>query len=268
MEQLIILLPLLLICGAIAGLLAGLLGVGGGIVIVPMLYHVFTYVGVDASVIMPLAIGTSLATIIVSSIMSARGHHGRGNVDLVLIRNWLPGVVVGVFLGTWVGGVLPSEVLRMAFGVFMTLISIHMFITSQRKLTLGDHLPSIGGQRVMSAGVGSIASMLGIGGGTVVVPLLNFFNFPMHRAVGSAAVVGVIVSLPAALGYVITGWNAEHLPLGSTGYVNWLAFAALVPMTMLFAPLGVRLCHRLDVSRLRQVFALVLFVVGLKMVFS
>ncbi|MEW6766381.1 MAG: sulfite exporter TauE/SafE family protein [Pseudomonadota bacterium] len=265
MEQLVILLPLLLICGAVAGLLAGLLGVGGGIVIVPMLYHVFTFVGVDAAVVMPLAIGTSLATIIVSSMMSARGHHARGNVDLELVRRWFSGVVLGVLLGTWLGSALPGDALRMVFGGFMSLVAIHMFVTSWRKLAVSDHLPGAWWQRVMAGGVGTVAAMLGIGGGTLVVPLLNFFSYPMHRAVGSAAVVGMIVSVPAALGYIATGWGVAQLPLGSTGYVNWLAFAALVPMTMLFAPQGVRLCQRLDVQRLRQVFAVVLLLVGLKM---
>lgn len=268
MELLIILLPLLLLCGAVAGLLAGLLGVGGGIVIVPMLYHVFTFVGVDKAVVMPLAIGTSLATIIVSSVMSARGHHARGNVDSALVRRWLPGVVLGVLFGTWLGSALPGETLRMLFGAFMTLVAIHMFVTSRRKLTVSDHLPATRWQRMMASGVGTVAAMLGIGGGTLVVPLLNFFSYPMHRAVGSAAVVGMIVSLPAALGYVATGWGLASLPPGSTGYVNWLAFAALVPMTMLFAPLGVHWCQRLDVFRLRQVFSLVLMAVGLKMLLA
>ena len=268
MESLFILLPLLLLCGAIAGLLAGLLGVGGGIVIVPMLYHVFSFVGVDDAVVMPLAIGTSLATIIASSFMSARGHYARGNVDLDLVRRWSLGVILGVILGTWLGSTLPSEILRMVFGGFMSLVAFHMFFTSRRKLEVSDHLPKAGWQRFMAGGVGTVASMLGIGGGTLVVPLLNFFSYPMHRAVGSAAMVGMIVSLPAAMGYVATGWGLASLPPGSTGYVNWLAFAALVPMTMLFAPLGVQLCQKLDVVRLRKLFSLVLVAVGLKMLLA
>lgn len=265
MEQLFVLLPLLLLCGAIAGLLAGLLGVGGGIVIVPMLYHVFTFVGVASNVVMPLAVGTSLATIIVSSIMSARGHHARGNVDFELLKRWLPFVLIGVGVGTYLGGVVPGEVLRRVFGAFMLLVATHMFASSIWRVALSSQLPGAGWQYLMGGSVGSIASMLGIGGGTLVVPLLNMFSFPMHRAVGTAAVVGLIVSLPAAFGYVMSGWGNAALPLGSTGYVNWLAFAALVPMTMLFAPLGVRWCQRLNVSRLRRLFSLVLVIVGVKM---
>ena len=267
METLLILIPLLLACGVVAGLLAGMLGVGGGIVIVPMLYHVFIHVGVDAAVVMPLAVGTSLATIVVTASMSSRSHHARGNVDVSLLRRWIPAVLVGVVTGTALGSVLPGETLLVLFGAFMALIATHMLLTAGRSVALTDTLPGKWGQRGAATGIGGLAALLGVGGGTLVVPYLNFFKFPMHRAVGSSAVLGLVVAIPASIGYILSGWGAAGLPVGSTGYVNWLAFGLIVPMTMLFAPLGVRLCQRLDVTRLRRAFAVLLVAVGIKMLF-
>lgn len=264
-SNLIVLIPLLLIAGAVGGLLAGLLGVGGGIVLVPILYHIYTGLGMTAELAMPLSVGTSLSTIIFTSLMSARSHHRRGNIDLSLIRLWAPWIILGVALGTTLGSIVPGATLKTLFGGLLTVVALHMFWTVLRKPRIADHLPSRPIQSAIAGGVGSLASMLGIGGGTLVVPILNLFDYPIHRAVGSASLVGFIISVPATLGYIYSGWQAPNLPVGSTGYVNWLAFALLVPATMSFAPLGARLCHRLDVPRLKQVFSVFLLLIGLKM---
>ena len=261
-----LLIPLLLACGAVAGVLAGLLGVGGGIVIVPMLYHVFTGVGIETAVAMPLSVGTSLSTIVFTSIVSARGHHRRGTVDWPLVKRWVPWILVGVVGGTALGGWVNGHLLKTLFGGLLVIVSVHMLITSVRKPTLSDHLPGPAGQGVLATVIGGLSAMLGIGGGTLTVPILNLFAYPMHRAVGTASVFGFVISVPATIGYVISGWGRAGLPMISTGYVNWVAFALLVPATMLFAPVGVRLCHGLDVTRLKQVFAVFLGLVGLKMV--
>ncbi len=262
----IILAPVLLACGMVAGLLAGLLGVGGGIVIVPILYHVFTADGLPLDVTMPLTVGTSLASIVLTSVMSASAHHRRGTVDGALLRSWAPGILAGVVVGTWLGGaVVSGALLKALFGVLLVVVSAHMLLTARSKPTVSDGLPGRYTQRGISFGIGGLAAMLGIGGGTLAVPALNLFAFPIHRAVGTSAVFGFLISVPAAAGYVIAGWGSAGLPAFSTGYVNWLAFALLVPATMLFAPLGVRLCHRLDVTRLRQVFAVFILLVGLEM---
>lgn len=265
--QTLILIPLLLICGAAAGVLAGLLGVGGGIVIVPMLYHVFTGLGLAPALAMPLSVGTSLSTIVLTSIVSARGHHRRGTVDWPLIRRWLPWVVLGVVVGTALGGTVDGVLLKRVFGALLTVVAVHMLITSVRRPLLADRLPGPLGQRGLAAFIGGFSAMLGIGGGTLTVPILNLYAYPIHRAVGTASVFGFIISVPATVGYLLAGRGVDGLPAGSTGYVNWLAFAILVPATMLFAPLGVRLCHGLDVTRLKQAFAVFLGLVGLKMVF-
>jgi uncharacterized protein len=262
----IILVPVLLACGMVAGLLAGLLGVGGGIVIVPVLYHVFAAEGLALDVTMPLAVGTSLASIVLTSMMSARAHHRHGTVDGALLRAWAPGILAGVVAGTWLGGaVVSGALLKTLFGIMLLAVSAHMLLTARSRPTASDVLPGRHTQRGVSFGIGGLAAMLGIGGGTLAVPVLNLFAFPIHRAVGTSAVFGFLISVPAAVGYVIAGWGSVGLPAFSTGYVNWLAFVLLVPATMLFAPIGVRLCHRLDVTRLRQVFAVFILLVGMEM---
>lgn len=255
----------LLAGGALAGVLAGLLGVGGGIVIVPMLYHVLQAYGVGADVAMPLAVGTSLSTIVLTSLVSARKHHRHGGVDWALLRAWFWPVVVGVGVGTAAAQWVPAAGLRIGFGILAVLVAAHMLLTARRALRPFDQLPRQSMQRVLGVGVGAVSSLLGIGGGTVTVPLLSLFSYPIRRAVATAAVFGFVIAVPATIGYVAAGWGVPGRPPGSSGYVNWLAFAAVVPATMLLAPLGVRLAYRLEVTRLKQVFALFLLAVGIKM---
>lgn len=255
----------LLAGGALAGVLAGLLGVGGGIVIVPMLYHVLQAYGVGADVAMPLAVGTSLSTIVLTSLVSARKHHRHGGVDWALLRAWFWPVVVGVGVGTAAAQWVPAAGLRIGFGILAVLVAAHMLLTARRALSPFDQLPRQSMQRLLGVGVGAVSSLLGIGGGTVTVPLLSLFSYPIRRAVATAAVFGFVIAVPATIGYVAAGWGVPGRPPGSSGYVNWLAFAAVVPATMLLAPLGVRLAYRLEVTRLKQVFALFLLAVGIKM---
>lgn len=264
--HLILLIFVLLGCGVFAGILAGLLGVGGGIVIVPMLYHVFLVYGVNENVAMPLAVGTSLSTIVLTSWVSARSHYRRGGVDESLVRKWFIPVLLGVAMGTVIGHYMSGATLKILFGVLLVLVSLHMLISSRHALTVFPGLPTRWIQSILAVIVGTIAAMLGIGGGTVMVPMLSVFSFPIHRAVSTASVFGLIISIPATLGYLYSGWHVSGLPIGSTGYVNWLAFASLVPATMLCAPLGVKLAYRLNVSQLKRVFAVFLFIVGIKMV--
>ncbi|MBI1422250.1 MAG: TSUP family transporter [Gammaproteobacteria bacterium] len=256
----------LLACGVIAGLLAGLLGVGGGIVIVPMLYHVFTLYGIEADIVMPLSVGTSLSTIVLTAWVSARNHHRRGGVDESLVRHWFVPVLIGVVIGTLTAHFISGSLMKTLFGVLLTLVAIHMLISSRHALTVFSSLPARGVQFILALVVGTGSSMLGIGGGTMMVPILTLFSFPIHRSVATASVFGVIISIPATVGYIYSGWGTSGLPLGSTGYVNWLAFAALVPATVLCAPLGVKLAYRLNVAQLKRAFAVFLLIVGIKMI--
>ncbi|RXJ86719.1 sulfite exporter TauE/SafE family protein [Arcobacter sp. CECT 8985] len=266
MNELLILIPILLISGIIAGLLAGLLGVGGGIVIVPMLYHIFIHMHIDISIAMPLAIGTSLSTIVVTSIISARSHHKKGGIDWELFKRWIPFVVCGVLIGTVSSKFIDGSNLKFMFGILLLVVSINMIINRFKTLTISDQLPGKFGQSIFATLLGSFASMLGIGGGTLMVPLLTLFSFPIHKAVSTASIFGLIISVPATISYIIIGWNVENLPAASTGYVNWIAFIILVPMTMFFAPYGVKLAYKLNVKQLKTAFAVFLACVGLKMV--
>lgn len=267
MSDLIILLPILLFSGMVAGLLAGLLGVGGGIVIVPMLYHIFIYLNIDVSIAMPLAVGTSLSTIVVTSIISARAHHKKGGIDWLIVKRWLPFVVLGVLLGTYFAFYINGETLKWMFGLLLLLVSFHMIISSFMSIAIARQLPKFPGQQFMATLLGSFSSLLGIGGGTLMVPLLTLFSYPIHKAVSTASLFGLVISIPATLGYIIIGWHVSDLPIASTGYVNWLGFITLVPMTMIFAPLGVKLAYKLNVKQLKLVFAIFLMIVGIKMLF-
>lgn len=263
--QLLLFVVALLACGVVAGVLAGLLGVGGGIVIVPMLFHVFLAYGIAPATAMPLAVGTSLSTIVLTSVISARHHHRRGTVDWTLARRWLAPVLVGVVLGTALAQVVPGATLKVAFGILATVVAVHMLASAGHALRISAGLPGAMAQRLLGVAVGAVSSLLGIGGGTMMVPLLSAFSYPIHRAVATASVFGFVIAVPATAAYLLAGWGRADLPTGSTGYVNWLAFATLVPATMLFAPLGVRLAYRLQVLQLKRVFALFLLAVGVKM---
>jgi len=260
-----LLLPLLLATGAFAGVLAGLLGVGGGIVIVPILFHLFTGFGVDTGLAMPLAVGTSLSTIVFTSLVSARNHYAKGGVDMALVRAWVLPVLIGVVIGSLAPSVIDGAKVKTVFGIMLVLVSLHMLASSQWKLELLSRLPPRPVQFLLAVGVGGLSALLGIGGGTLVVPLLTLCAFPIHRAVSTASVFGFVISVPATLVYIGNGWQVADLPALSTGYVNWAAFSILVPMTMWLAPVGVRLAYRLNVPQLKRVFAVFLCIIGLKM---
>ena len=266
LQQLWLLVPLLLATGAFAGVLAGLLGVGGGIVIVPILFHLFSGFGIDTSLAMPLAVGTSLSTIVLTSLVSARNHYAKGGVDVALVKGWLLPVLIGVVIGSLAPAFIDGAQVKTAFGIMLVTVSVHMLASSYRHLQLLDRLPGIPMQWLLAVAVGTLSALLGIGGGTLMVPLLTLLAFPIHRAVSTASVFGLIISIPATVVYVANGWGTPDLPPLTTGYVNWAAFAILVPMTMWFAPLGVKLAYRLNVPQLKRAFAVFLFLVGVKMV--
>lgn len=267
-QDLWLLIPLLLATGAFAGVLAGLLGVGGGIIIVPILYHLFLFFGMSAVLAMPVAIGTSLSTIVLTSIVSARKHYAKGGVDLDLVKVWIVPVLLGVTIGSLAPSVIDAAQLKSTFGIMLIVVSLHMLASSFRSLEISKQLPVKPLQFIFAVALGGLSAMLGIGGGTLMVPLLTLFAFPIHRAVSTASVFGLIISVPATIIYIANGWNLPNLPAFTTGYVNWIAFAIIVPMTMWFAPLGVNLAYKLNVQQLKRAFAIFLCLVGIKMVLA
>lgn len=254
----------LILTGAIAGVLAGLLGVGGGIVIVPVLFWLFDILSIPADVAMHVAVATSLATIIPTSISSARAHNARGTIDWDLLRGWAPYIVAGAAIGGIASRFLASQSLTLIFGCIALLVSINMALP--KKLVLAESLPRA--DKAMAGVIGTFSALMGIGGGTLSVPVLSAFSYPIHRAVGTAAAFGLLIALPATLGFIWSGWSAELRPPYSLGYVNLPAAVLIFCTTIFTAPIGARLAASLDATWLRRAFAAFLFLSALKMLWS
>ncbi len=250
--------------GIFAGILAGLLGVGGGIVIVPVLFFLFQSFGVSPESAMLVATATSLATIVPTSISSIRSHHHKGNVDFELLKRWALFIFIGVLAGSWLVTRVEGTLLTLLFGVIATLSALNMLLRTN-KPALFQKLPNSAGQSLMATLVGFFSAMVGIGGGTISVPLLSIYNYPTHKAVGTAAAIGLIISLPGALTMLAIGTTPVDAPVGTFGLVNVIAFACIVPLTVLFAPVGATLAAKLDAGKLKKIFAVVLLITGVRM---
>tara|TARA_R110001583_G_scaffold16314_8_gene67032 strand:+ start:620 stop:1450 length:831 start_codon:yes stop_codon:yes gene_type:complete len=254
----------LIATGIFAGILAGLLGVGGGIVIVPVLFFLLQGFGVSPESAMVIATATSLATIVPTSISSIRSHSQKGNVDFDLLKRWAVFILMGVLLGSWLVTRIDGSMLTILFGVIAVLSALNMLFRTG-KSALYQKLPGSVGQGVMGTSVGFFSSMVGIGGGTISVPLLTLYNYPAHKAVGTAAAIGLIISLPGALTMLLLGTTPIDAPVGTFGFVNVFGFICIVPLTVLFAPVGASLAAKLDAGRLKKIFAVVLLITGLRM---
>ena len=254
----------LLATGVFAGILAGLLGVGGGIVIVPVLFFLFQSFGVSPESAMVVATATSLATIVPTSISSIRSHHQKGNVDFDLLKRWSVFILIGVLVGSWLVTRVDGTWLTGLFGVIATLSALNMLFRTGAS-ALFQQLPGKAGQTVMGTSIGFFSSMVGIGGGTISVPLLTLYNYPAHKAVGTAAAIGLIISLPGALTMLLLGGTPTDAPAGTFGLVNLIGFICIVPLTVLFAPVGASLAAKLDAAMLKKIFAIVLLITGVRM---
>ena len=250
--------------GCVAGVLAGLFGIGGGIVIVPVLEAVLGFLGVDAAIRMHVAVATSLATIIPTSISSARAHHRRGAVDVEVVKRWAVFVLVGALLGAWIASQVHSRVLAGVFATLALLVAAKMVLLPESR-NLTDSVPRAPWVIAIPTAIGCFSSMMGIGGGTFSVMTLTLFNEPIHRAVGTAALFGLVISLPGTAGFILTGWQDPRLPPASLGYVNLLGLVAIAPTTVLAAPLGARIAHAFPAKRLSMLFGLFLVVVSMRL---
>ena len=255
-----------LACGAVAGVLAGLLGVGGGIVIVPMLVFIFSMQGVPPQYIQHLALCTSLASIIVTSISSTRAHNSRGAVRWDIWKAITPGILLGTFLGGLVAAKLPTTFLKAFFVCFLYFVSVQMLMDLKPKAS--RDLPGTLGVSGVGGIIGLVSSFVGIGGGTLSVPFMTFCNVPMHTAVGTSAAIGFPIAVAGTLGYIVGGWGAPGLPSGALGYVHLLAFAGLASASFFTAPLGARLSHSLPVKTLKRGFAFFLILVATRMLWA
>lgn len=253
--------------GIAGGLIAGLLGVGGGIIIVPVLFTVLEAIGTEPGVAIKVAVATSLATIVFTSLSSARSHHKRGAVDYTLLRRWAVPVVAGVVVGTLIAGFADGRLLTGIFGTVALLVALNMALRRKNESIWPD-FPNAAVRSAFGFVVGLISSMIGIGGGTLSVPILTAYGFDMRKAVGTAAAIGFFIAIPGVIGYVLTGWSATGLPAYSLGYVNLVAFVAMAPLTMGFAPLGARIAHAIPQSTLRIAFAIFLLATAIRMFWS
>lgn len=253
--------------GCTAGVLAGLFGIGGGIVLVPVLEFVLSVVGVDEAIRMHIAVATSLATIIPTSISSARAHHQRGAVDVSLVRRWGVFVLLGALLGAFIASQMHGRSLTLLFALLAIVVALKMlFFSSSRNLTAG--IPKSPVVMLIPTAIGGLSSMMGIGGGTFSVMVLTLFNQPIHRAVGTAALIGLVISLPGTLGFVIAGWNDPRLLPGSLGFVSIAGLVVIAPAAALCAPLGARLAHAYSEVKLKKLFGVCLLIAAIHLLFK
>ncbi|WP_173089109.1 sulfite exporter TauE/SafE family protein [Devosia sp. 1635] len=254
----------MIFAGLVGGFVAGLLGVGGGIIIVPILYFVLGGMGVDPDIRMKIAVATSLTTIVFTSLASASSHYKRRAVDFALLKSWGIPIFIGVVAGTAIGGVVSGLVLTIVFAVVALLVAINMVVRAN-SVAVADGFPNWVVKAISGFFVGMISAMMGIGGGTLSVPILTAFGYDIRRAVGTASAIGFIIAIPGTIGYAVAGWNEPGLPAGSLGYVNLLALVALAPLTMLVAPWGARVAHNLPRKTLGYAFAAFLTITSLRM---
>lgn len=250
----------------IAGIIAGLLGVGGGIVIVPVLFWLFTLIQFPKDIAAPMAVATSLATIITTSISSMRAHNRRGAVDFELLRRWAPALGIGALAGGLATKFMDPSVLTAVFGFVGLAVAVNL--ATPKSLVIADRLPANPIQVAIATVIGFVSSLMGIGGGTLGVPTLVAFSYPVHRAVGTASAFGIVIAIPAVIGFIISGWGVPGLPPLSLGYVSLVATAIILPFTTYFAPLGARLAHSLEPKWVKRAFAVFLAVTAIKMLHS
>lgn len=266
-SELIILAVVLLAAGALTGVLAGLFGVGGGALMVPVLFETFGFLGVDDAARMPLAVGTSLAVIIPTSLKSYRSHLARGAVDSDLLRRWAVPIVAGVLVGAVIARYASPVVMQAVFVVVAGVNAVKL-ISGTKRWDIAADLP--GGWLLRAYGwtIGLLSSLMGIGGGQIANIIMTLHGRSIHQAVATSAGIGVLISIPGALGYVFAGWGRADLPPDALGFVSLLGVALFVPTTVMTASLGVRLAHSLSRRRLELAFGIFLALVSLRFVFA
>jgi uncharacterized membrane protein YfcA len=257
----------MLATGVVSGVMAGLLGIGGGAIIVPVLATALALMNFDSDVIQHVAVGTSLAIIIPTGISSARSHHKRGAVDVKVLKLWAPVIFVATLAGGLMARWYSGDVLRIVFGVMAIFIAANIVLPFQERL-IGHLRSSNLTHRIAAAVVGYVSALMGIGGGSLSVPTLHAFGASMHTAVGTSAALGVVIAVAGSIGYLVSGWGVADLPPLTFGYINLIAFVLVAVAAYFTAPLGAALAHRLQQRTLKLVFAAFLLLVGLNMIWK
>jgi uncharacterized membrane protein YfcA len=256
---------LYLVLGLVAGFFAGLLGIGGGLMMVPVLTLAFAAQGFPADELLHLALGTSMATILFTAIASLRAHHAHGAVMWPVVRSITPGILLGTFLGTLIAGLVPTRPLSIFFTAFVCLTAWQMATGFKPKPH--REVPGTGGLVAVGTGIGAVSALVAIGGGALTVPFLTWCNVRVQHAIGTSAAVGLPIAVGGTIGYMFNGWS-HQLPEWSAGFVYLPAVAALIVGSMSTAPLGAKTAHRLPVPTLKRIFAGLLLVLAGKMLWS
>lgn len=257
----------LLATGVAAGIVAGLLGVGGGIVMVPAMGIVFGILGFSPEVYHHVAVGTSLAVIIPTGFSSARAHHARGAVMWDVLKLWGPFIVAASLLGGLMARSYSGDSLRLIFGVIAFVVALNSVLPLQQHL-MGRFNGSALAHRISASVIGYVSALMGIGGGSLSVPTLVAFGTQIHKAVGTSAALGVLLAVPGAIGFIVSGWMVEGRPPFSVGYINIPALLLIGVVAAMVAPVGAMLAHRLDQKQLKRGFAVFLLIVSLRMIYQ
>lgn len=267
LQSLILLASFLAIAAAIAGTIAGFLGVGGGIIIVPALFFAFSYAGVNDDLRMHLAVGTSLGTMTVTATRSFLAHHRHGAADLTILRSWMLPVTLAAAAGGIASRAIDPLALTTLFGV-IALIMATLILCTGDTLQWRKTLPPEPANSLIAAAIGALSSLMGIGGGTFSIALLTLCGKPIHQAIGTSSGLGILISVPGTIGFIIAGFGVADLPRGSLGYVNLIGCLLLIPITVIMAPLGAALTHRMKRQTLTRFFAIFLGCVAIRMLFD
>lgn len=257
---------LYLAAGVVAGILSGLFGLGGGIIIVPVLLLLFGQQSIPDSVSMHMAVASSLAVIVTTSISSVRAHALRGGVRWELARALAPGIVIGALFGALIAAWISGELLRIIFALFLASVALRMGFSGEIRSSLA--LPGRTILRLVGGGIGLLSALVGIGGGSLTVPFLTKCGVAVREAVGTSAACGLPIALAGTIGFMISGWNHPELPDWSTGYVFWPAVVTVAVTSSLLAPVGAMLAYRLPAKLLRRLFAIMLGLMAIRLMLA
>lgn len=253
--------------GVVAGFLAGVFGIGGGAILVPVFFQAFGWAGVEDSVRMHLAVGTSLAIIVPTSLRSFLAHYKQGAVAMDLLKSFAYTVPIGVLLATFVIASISPEGLRIVFAFVAVIVGLRL-IFHRDSWKLGDDIPTGPIKSVVGVGIGFFSMLMGIGGGVMNNTFMTLYGRPIHQAVATSSGTGILISIPGLVGAVWAGWNAPGLPVFSTGYVNWIGFVVVIPITLFCAPFGANFAHRLKKRQLELAFGSFLMLVAARFFYS
>lgn len=255
-----------ILLGSVVGFLAGLLGIGGGLVIVPVLTFMFAGQGIPHEHLLHLALGTSLASIVFTSFSSIRSHHKRGAVIWPIVIKITPGIIVGTFFGAWIAAHLSTNFLKIFFTLFLFYVGIQMLLGIKPKPS--REVPGTAGVSGAGVVIGIFSSLVGIGGGTLSVTFFTWCNVTMHKAIGTSAAIGFPIAVTGAVGYAINGFAVQGLPSDAFGYIHLTALAGIAVASILTAPLGAKFAHSLPVDKLKKIFASLLLILAVRMAWS